>query len=240
MFESADGALEHGKRGGRVRQGFAAFFLLCLGSMTQAGAVRSDGIDVMSVAGEPPVASAKPACELHVWPSTGLRSTYYGWFHGAIVDGAVDGRKGYPVVPADPIGSAVQAQLLGSLDLGALFRRPDYRIVVHTSAPLGGALNERLAASASPCYAELITQDVFFQQDIITGRYLRTLFRFRDFEGSSAPQRVFGTWTQTGLTAFPPQHEDNAVTAEAELHNAFQANLTMFANYLLNPRKSKR
>ncbi len=226
-----------------MRIGILAFLLLGLGGITPASAVQSDGVDAMSVAGEPPVEPAESACELHVWPSPGLRSTYYGWFHGGIVDGAVDGREGYPAVPADPIDSAAQAQLLGSLDLPALFHLPGHRLVVHTPTSPGGvtgAPNGRLAASASPCYAELITQDVFFQQDVITGRYLKTLFRFRDFEASTAPQRVFGTWTQTGLAAFPSQREEDAVAAEAELRQAFQANVTAFAAYLLKPRKSKR
>lgn len=182
-------------------------------------------------------------CELHVWPSQGLRSVYYGWVSGGINDGAVTGRKGYPVVPSDPINTAQQVKLMLTIDLPSHLGLKNYRQIVHDSALDTRTIRTstaRLTTSNSPCYVELITDDIFFQQDVITGRYLKTLFRYRDFGAAATPSRVFGTFVQTSLVIFPPISPDRTESAATEIHNAFLGNFDLFAAALRKPPKAKR
>ena len=97
-----------------------AFARVALGvalSMT-AGFAAAQGNDA-------PV-QAEQACELHIWPSSGLRSVYYGWFHAGIVDGAVTGRQGYPPVPKDPLPSALQVELMDKFGVPHALGLPAY------------------------------------------------------------------------------------------------------------------
>lgn len=73
--------------------------------------------------GTPP--ADETGCELHVWPGSGLNSIYSGWFHGGIVNGAVTGRDGYPVVPTEPIDTPDQVELLAKAAPQNLLGRPD-------------------------------------------------------------------------------------------------------------------
>lgn len=188
-------------------------------------------------------ASTGPSCELHIWPSSGLRSVYYGWFHAGIVDGAVNGRKGYPPVPKDPLPSALQIELLQKLDVAAKLGLQNYSPVWH-SEPLDSRTIRttpgRLTGSTSDCYAELIGDDVFFQQDVFSGSYLKSLIRFRAFGPGPAPTRSFSTWTRTQLTAFPPKEDSQNEAAVAELRDAFTNNISAFGVFLNKPQKQKK
>lgn len=188
-----------------------------------------------------PVVSA--ACELHVWPGDSLSSVYSGWFHGGIVNGGVTGRDGYRTVPTEPLSTLDQTTLLKEVPLGDLLKLDGYQIVVHDTALDSRTIRGtpgRLAASQSPCYAELITDDIVFQEDIVTGRRLKTLFRFRNFGGEQIPVRGFGTWAQTDLRLFPAKTADTEPAAAQEVRAAFQQNVSQFAGYLNAPAKKKR
>ncbi len=188
-------------------------------------------------------AEATGQCELHVWPSSGLRSVYYGWLHGGIVDGAVNGRDGYPPIPKDPVPTTLQVELLSKLDLAGVLQLEGYRVVVHDQSLDSRTIRAatgRLATSTSSCYAELIGDDVFFQQDVFSGAYLKSLIRFRSFGPGNAPARTFGTWTETRLQIFPPKEETQNVAALAELHGAFVKNIESFGAFLNKPAKKKK
>lgn len=187
-------------------------------------------------------AQAPVACELHVWPSNGLRSVYYGWFHGGTADGAVTGRDGYPPIPKDPMPTALQAELLARAGLPSLVQMPRHTLIVHPEVLDSRTIRTsttRITPSQSPCYAELIIDDLFFQQDVISGGYLKSLLRFRNFGREAAPMRIFGTHVQTRLLRFPPKPDrpqDNSMAME-ELRSAFQANLIEFGAALAKPPK---
>jgi len=178
------------------------------------------------------IPAAMEACELHVWPSTGLRSVFHGWLHGGIVDGAVTGRDGYPEVPPEPLVTARQIALLETAGLDNLLGRPGYAVTIHP-APLTSVKirqsRTRLIASQSNCYAELILEDAFFQEDFVNGGSLKMLIRFRDFGPGKGPMQQFGTWTRTPLKLFPPKEPSQYQAAVAELEAAFRANLAEFA-----------
>ncbi|MBS0505494.1 MAG: hypothetical protein JSS55_17195 [Proteobacteria bacterium] len=171
-------------------------------------------------------------CELHVWPSKGLRSVYHGFFHGGIVDGAVTGRDGYREVPAEPLSTAQQVELIRAAALQEVFPQAHYAIVIHSEPQSTVAIRQtptRLATSSSPCYAELLLEDVFFQEDIVNGASLKTLARFRDFGAADRYARQFGAWAGTSLLAFPPKDPAGTAAGLTDLQNAFRSNLAKFA-----------
>lgn len=183
-----------------------------------------------------PAAGAENSCELHVWPSAGLNSAYHGWFHGGINNGAVNGREGYPSVPAKPIDSAAQRAVLGGMDLATLFDLKGYKVIVHDEALESRTIRStpgRFTPSASPCYTELVIDTIVFQQDVIEGRFLKMLARFRDFgTGGDTPRRTFGTWVQSRLSKFPPAADADVSEAIADLNMAFKDDVGTFAGFL--------
>lgn len=179
-----------------------------------------------------PAAAGAGACEFHVWPGDGLMSTFYGWFHGSIVNGQIMGRPGYPAVPPNPIDTARQAEILAAAEPQKLFRQADYRLVVHAEALPSRTIRTatgRLSDSNAPCYAELIVDDVVLQQDFVNGALLKTLFRYRAFGAGAAPERTFTTWAETDLSAFPPRDPSQLEAAIREIGNAFRNNILRFA-----------
>jgi len=164
-----------------------------------------------------------------------LHSIYHGWWHGGIVDGAVNQRDGYPSVPANPINSGVEVSLLSQLDLPTALGLSRFKTVIHDE-PLASrdarSGSARLVASQSSCYAELIADDVFFQEDVVNGSSLKTLFRFRDFGDAQSPQYSFSTWARTPLKLFPPKTPTENEPSIKELQNAYRNNVTLFGRYL--------
>ena len=185
-------------------------------------------------------AAPQTACELHVWPGNGLRSVYYGWFHGGTVDGAVSGRQGYPAVPKDPVPTELQAELLAKAGLPAMLGKTDYAIILHSEALDSRTIRTtagRITAAPTSCYAELMVDDLFFQQDVFSGGFLKSTLRFRDFGDGTAPVRVFGTSVSTRLTRFPPKPDrpqDNEA-ALTEIRAAFTTNIALFGEAVASP-----
>lgn len=190
-----------------------------------------------------PPAPTTPDCELHAWPGSGLRSTYHGWFHGGIVDGAVQGRDGYKKLPDQPLPTARQFEILQAMPLAEIAGLRGYRVVLHDAALDSHTLRRtpgRLQPGAAACYAELAIDDVFFQQDIVEGRFLKVLLRFRQFDGDIA-SRSFGSYVQEKLIAFPPKTPaDDAGPALAELGKAYEQVVRDFGGALNKPAKKKK
>ena len=190
----------------------------------------------------PAAAPAAQACELHVWPGSDLIHLYYGWFHGGTIDGSVKNRQGYPDAPENPLTAQVQVRLLANMDLSTLMALPGYEVIVHpqslTSREIR-ASTTRLAESSSPCYAELMVDDLLLTQNVIGGNALRASFRFRDFGPDAAPRRMFGTFAMTKLTLFPPDAQEDMPTASAELQQAFTSNVKQFITALRKPPRRR-
>ena len=190
-----------------------------------------------------PAISVEPVCELHAWPANSLRSTYHGWFHGGIADGAVQGRDGYEQLPTGPLATEVQAAQLRSLPLADMLALPDFKVIVHDEPLTSRQIRRtkgRLLTDSPPCYAEFIADDVFFQQDVIDGRFLKVLFRFRRFEGTDEPVRTFGTYSQRRLELFPPEEEPDVEASFAELAEQFSAAVGEFGEALNRPPDEKK
>lgn len=191
-----------------------------------------------------PAATDPAACELHVWPSSPVRSSSNNYFvMRSIVDGAVQGRDGYKKLPENILSTETQQSTLGELDLPAVLKLSDYKVVMHDE-PLPSrvirATKGRLLADSPACYAELVTDDVFYQQAEFDGRHLKAIFRFRQFDGGDAPTRTFGTFVQQRLTVFPPETPEQLDAALEEFRLAYRTAVTEFGEALNRPPKKKK
>ncbi len=203
--------------------------------------------------GSPAVEPAAPnpagqGCSLHIWPGSNLRSTYLGWAHGGIVDGAVNGRDGYRRLPVGPLDTDRQRAILSTAAVAKALGLEGYSATVHE-----GALDSRtlrtspgswLAATTgmppSSCQAELAIDDVFFQEDIVSGRYLKVIYRFKRFGDIEGPARSFGQIIAVKLSAFPPAPGTDAAPALKELETALVRSVQDFGTSLNTPIKKKR
>lgn len=186
-----------------------------------------------------------PPCELHVWPSDGFTrniSTMLSRGDTGVIGlmiGAArsDGDKKMRIPDAsdDALSVVAQTTLLNDMAVPDIIGLPGHRLVVHDQALESRVIRNspgRIAPSTSPCYAELVIDDVAFQREAFGARHLKTLFRYRDFGSGQQPQRRFGTWANTRLEHFPPETDADKTAAAADLHSAFRANLVLFAQYL--------
>lgn len=217
---------------------------LCAGALALASAHAAAAQDVVTEASDAEAAPLPPACELHVWPGSPVRSTYSGWFHGGIVDGAVQGRDGYKKLPDSILSAETQLRTLTEMNLAEVLRLTGYTVVFHdqplTSRAIRAATG-RVLTDTPACYAEFITDDVFFQQDIVEGRFIKAIFRFRQFDGSSeAPARTFGTYVQYRLTQFPPAEPEQLEVALEEFRLAYGQSVRQFGAALNKPAKPKK
>ena len=181
----------------------------------------------------PVSATTATPCEIHVWPTAGLNSMFYGWTHGSTVNGSAKGRKGYPEIPKDPLSPATQIASLVGMDLGALLDHPGAKVVLHDQ-PLdrrdARGNPGRHSDSSASCYVELITDTAFYEEAVFSNRSLRTLFMLREFDGVGPATYTFTTWQESGLLAFPPADASQMQNALDEVKSAFRSDLEQFTN----------
>lgn len=190
-------------------------------------------------------AAAPPAtCTLHVWPGSSLRSTYSGWLHGGLVDGAVNGRDGYRKLPEKPLDTARQKLVLEGLDIAAALGLSGYTVVVHAETLDSRTMRTTPGpwlADGGACHAELAVDDVFFQEDVFSGRWLKVIYRYRSFRGAATPERTFGQIMSEKLTLFPPaKPEDDPSAGFDELAAAMGKSIKDFGAILQAPPRKKR
>lgn len=189
----------------------------------------------------PAEAPTVQACELHVWPGRGFHTVYYGWAHGGTIDGAQKGRKGYPAIPDEPLSPEIQRGELVKLDIPAILGLTGYRTVLHDQVLSGTAIRStpgRQIADSAPCYAELMIDDIVFQNNVINGKWLNVIFRFRQFEESAAaPVGGYGTYVLSRVMKFPPDPDTDPQPGLDELHAAFSQSVTEFGKQYAAYRK---
>lgn len=196
-----------------------------------------------------PAAAPAPQCELHVWPAERFQAVTTGWLSGFGVAGAVadaaghaDGDKARRSHLASALDSEGQLKSLQELNLISLLGLKPSQIVTHDD-PLDrktvNKIKTRRAQSSSPCYAELIVADVFYQKAAIYGRSLKTLFMYRDFGAAQNDPAIYKTWGGNGLKLFPPKEGEDVSAADAELVSVFKRNFEEAAGNFANQRKSR-
>jgi len=188
-----------------------------------------------SVATEPSTATPAPqeqGCVLHVWPGKSFHTVQYGWTHGGTIDGSQKGRKGYPDMPDQPLSAEVQRGEMAKVDIPALLGLSGYRTVMH-DAPLETKVIRstpgRMLKDSGPCHAELMIEDVVYQNNVINGKWLNVIYKFRAFEGTSdAPVRGYSTYILGRVTLFPPDPDTDPQPALDDLRRAFGQTLNDF------------
>jgi hypothetical protein len=191
-----------------------------------------------------PLAAQAPAapaaqCELHAWPAQRLSATTTGWLIGFGVMGQAadtamheDQNRSDKSRLTETLDSRRQAEVLGRLDLVSLLKRPPSRVIVHPE-PLDAKTLERIhsrrAESASPCYAELIVAEVFYEKQAMYGRSLKAKFFFRDFGAAKSLREPYRGLAGEKLKIFPPENAGLAEAAAKELEDAFAHDVREFA-----------
>lgn len=179
-----------------------------------------------------PAAVPAPGCELHVWPGRGFHTVHYGWAHGGTIDGAQKGRKGYPPIPDEPLSDDIQRGLLAKIDIPAALGLTGYRTVIHDHALSAVAIRTtpgRQLADSVPCYAELMIDDIVFQNNALSGKWLNVIFRYRKFDGAApAPLGSYGTYVLSRVAKFPPAPDTDPQPALDELQAAFSQSVISF------------
>lgn len=210
--------------------------MLIAASLAQAPVPAEPATIVAAVpAATAPIAASAPSqCELHVWPAERFQAMTTGWLSGFGVAGAIadsashaDGDKARRSHLATALDSEGQLVALQQTNLVQLLNLRDATVVTHTEPLDRKTINKiktRRAQSTSPCYAELIVADVFYQKAAIYGRSLKTLFMFRDFGAAAKDPATFKTWGGNGLKLFPPEEGQDVSAADAELIDTFKRN----------------
>ncbi len=211
---------------------------LILAALAAAASVPAPG-GAASAATDTAEASPGRSCELHVWPGHDFHAVYYGWAHGGTVDGALKGRQGYEQMPANPLSAERQASILRDLHPAELLGLADFTTVVHDEPLSSREIRSGIArhvADAPDCYAELMIDDLVVQDNVLSGKALDVLYRFRRFDKGDTPSRSYGTFIQQPLRLFPPAASDkNPQPALDELVTAYRTALVDFGRALQKP-----
>lgn len=214
---------------------------------TEAPAPAAAVATPAAVSAPAPAAPQQPQCELHVWPTEnylGMNSGLLSGFGiiGAIADQAA--HKDHVTTVKDQmreyLGPEVQMATLNHIGIADALRLKGYKIVVEEPTPFNedvkkdpalkakaDAMNarikakQRLSASTNPCYAELITTDIFYFKAMMYGSNLFTGWIYRDFGNQPTARWVAKGAVKNPLGVFPPKTPDQVEAAKAELIDAF-------------------
>lgn len=210
-----------------------------------ATVLATTGASAQNAAAEQPASPPDPApvessCELHVWPADAaqtfntLMDTNWATFSSA---------DKYSRDASSPLGGTqasvdLQLRTLAGLDLPGLFGLEGYTVTLH-EAPLPSRVIRTtkgpILPGRSPCYAELVTDDVFYQQNhlydvkYIMSSKIVTTFRFRRFDGGEAPVFSHGSFINRDLFDPRKKQELTLAVAVAQFETAFGQSVIDFA-----------
>lgn len=199
-------------------------------------------------------APAAQECELHVWPTENYMGLSMGLLSGFGVIGALADAPGNGArlktakdLMREYLSPAVQIEELNKAGVTRALRLDGYRVVVEESTPSREdgkddpaqkekvkafakrlKSQERLSASTSPCYAELIGTEIYYQKAPMHGTTLFADWTFRRFAASGQATSVARGSVKNGLKDFPPKTPDNADAAKAGLRDAYARDFAEF------------
>lgn len=234
------------------------FYAILMAGSLVAAATPLHAQDALSMTPPGPITAEADAqqCELHIWPSenyiginTGLLSGFGPI--GAVADiAAHDGRvKTVKDHMKDYLGPDIQLDELNKADVLGKLKLANYKIVVEPANPsyddnkknpeikayLKGIdakikSGERLTASKSTCYAELVTTHIFYHKAMMYGSNLFVGYVFRDFGDKPKATYTARGQVKNPLEHFPPKTEADIDAAKAELRDAYSKD---FAEYVV-------
>lgn len=197
-------------------------------------------------------------CELHVWPSSGLKQTTASiWDNFQPGSGAIsNGGGGYAIMtvpsatqriergqvpthtvqPAldDPLTTSTQLDTLKSLPLADLYGVIGYVTIFHDE-PLDPQFLRATSGrylQTTNCYADLVISEVVYSQEAANGQNLKSFFRFRDFSVQQLPVRRLSTWVQSKLSKPRYGKKADIMANNSELPQAFAENARKFGAFL--------
>lgn len=194
--------------------------------------------------------------ELHFWPSEGMKSVFHSVSDGIYVSFmGITGERSDRRRLADekdikvhkaqvtmPLSTEDQIRLTSQIDIPAILRLPDHRLIVHDQALDSQTIRTtktRLEPASAECYAELGIADVYFQKAFSHGSVLKTFFRFKNFGEGETAQTSFGSWVETKLQVFPPKSPKQDDESLANIHSAFRENFRAFSDALNRPTRNE-
>jgi hypothetical protein len=181
-----------------------------------------------------------PACELHVWPSTELKSVTEGALFNDRVNQAFDPAHGGVERP-NVLGPERQLEIMANADLPKLLGIGQASIVPHAEPLPRSIAAEKIrhSTSAAACYAELLVGQIIYEKNTLAGASLRLLGIFRTFGADGQPMTSFMTWASRPLLQFPAKKPEDAKAAQVEIDEAYRASLIEFAGFATKPPKKK-
>ena len=206
-----------------------------------------------------PVAAA--GCELHIWPTQNYLGINTGLLAGlgpvgVLADVGAHKNRVQTVkeLMADYLGPDVQMAELTSAGVADMLKLRGYRIVVEEPTPFNEDVkkdpalkartkamnakieaNQRLSASTSPCYAELITSHIFYHKAMMYGSNLFTGWIFRDFSHGPSAVRVARGQVKNPLENFPPKTPQMVDAAKVELRAAYGKDFAEYVQKKVQP-----
>jgi hypothetical protein len=121
-----------------------------------------------------------------------------GWFHGGAVDGDRRGIKGYPVMHAELLSTAIQEQLLKAIDWPQLLATPGLSVTVHEQPPEPEDDQSRtspLITDRPACYEELIVHSVLVERAALSASTVRVMVIAKKWRGQDAQPRTYTIMT---------------------------------------------
>jgi hypothetical protein len=220
---------------------------------------------VQPAAATPAVATSVPAddakCELHVWPTQNYLGFNSGLLSGFGVVGALadmaahDGKvKTVKDLMADYLGPDVQMEELNKIGILDALKLRGYRIVMEEPTPFNEDLKnnpalkakvkamnarikakQRLSASTSDCYAELVTTHIFYHKAMMYGSNLFTGWTYREFGDKQVATKVATGQVKNPLEHFPPKGDAQVAAAQLELRDAYAKDFVKYVQKKVKP-----
>ena len=214
-----------------------------------------------AMAPAPAVAADDGKCELHVWPTQnylGFNSGILSGFGvvGALADMAAHGGKVKTVkdLMADYLGPDVQMEELNKIGILDALKLRGYRIVMEEPTPFNEDLKknpelkakakamnarikakQRLSASTSDCYAELVTTHIFYHKAMMYGSNLFTGWTYREFGDKQVATKVATGQVKNPLEQFPPKGDAQVAAAQLELRDAYSKDFVEYVQKKVKP-----
>ena len=94
---------------------------------------------------------------------------------------------------------------------------------------------QRLSDSTNPCYAELITTQIFYHKAMMYGSNLFTGWTYREFGDQPLATKIATGQVKNPLEDFPPKSDEKVEAAKAELRDAFSKDFVEYVQKKVNP-----
>lgn len=133
---------------------------------------------------------------------------------------------------ASALDSAAQVDELATLDLPSLLNAPGIQVVKHTELLDRKTLRKiktRRSDSKSPCYSELLVEDIMYNKQPLVSGLLDVAFVYRNFGSNDTVAKDFKRIAEVKLHKFPPKAGEDAIAANAELVDGFKSAFTDYA-----------